>query len=198
MKTGGLSVPVALPDEPTTQVVAPVAELETVRVVWQRVDETTSRLTFERHDVPDDVSDGIPRDQPCEISSTTRLSPVDVADAFDLVVEFARRDRVPLSLVRSRVLDTAKFSYAQACDDTWVVQLTGQERVQNQVAGAVLMLPDWTLFQEWFPRVLGEVEGYLFRMFDPRKSLAMTFALRAFARDLPSRQVPGNHGIIRL
>lgn len=195
MKTGG--IPVALPDEPTTQVVSPVADVETVRVVWQRVDAVTSRMTFESVS-SEEVSDGVPCDQPFEVSSTTKLDTVDMAEAFDLVVEFARRDQVPFSVLRSRVLDTAKFSYAQARDEAWVTQLTGNERVQNQVAAVVLMVPDWSRFQAWFPSVLKEVEGYLFRMFEPRKSLALTFRLRAFAQDLPRRAMPDNHGTIRL
>lgn len=190
-------IPVALPDDPTSPVVSPVANVETVRVVWQRVDEVTSRMTFEAMP-PEEVSDGVPCDQPFEVSSTTKLDTVDMAEAFDLVVEFARRDQVPFSVLRSRVLDTTKFSYAQARDESWVTQLTGNERVQNRVAGVVLMAPDWSRFQEWFPNVLKEVEGYLFRMFEPRKSLALTFRLRAFAQELPRRTMPNNHGTIRL
>jgi len=178
-----MPIPRALPHEPTTLT-------SWVEVVW----EETQKVQLSGP-MAVDASDGVPVPVEAERSATVAIAVVDLAEAFDALVELARRDRVPFDIMPLRVdPKTTRFSIVD------VLQLTGQERVEFVPRAVGVSILDWRRFQGWLPGALKEAERGFFRTMDSRKATAVMFRLRCFAQMVAQYTPPNgaNHDVLHV
>lgn len=146
------AVPTALPDEPTHM------------VVWETVDQQTVRVHFAD---PLEASDGIPQCIETERSATVAVVLTDLDEAFELIGQLARRDRIGLD----------------------VMKMPGPTG-----AGVLgLLVNGWRKFRGWFPNAVKEAEPYLVRSMGLRKATAVMFRLHALAREFGLQLPPNGH-----
>lgn len=168
------SVPIALPDEPTTHVSAPVevADQPTHVVVWEQIDERTMRVSF----VDPEASDGIPQPIEAERSATVAVVLVDMQEPLELIAQMARRDGINMN----------------------VVALPGPTGERDRVGVINATINGWRAFQTWFPSRLQEAEQHVIQSEGYRKGTAIMFRLKQLANDIQTQRPPNGFDLMVL